>query len=183
MLKKHLCTHTHTHTHLVWIQLVFFHCVGVLDHLDELVAKPLPIETLHRTQDLTMHSHYDTALNNTLTLMTWQLTMHSHHEHHQWSHHLQTFARAVHHETSTTFQCSFVLLNTSLRGGPSNSSVPGGVTDTCESVTQWISTWCPPYTQWCHRHMWLSYTEDFNMLSTLHSGVSQTHVTQLHIGF
>ena len=128
-----------------------------------------------------MHSHYDTALNNALTLMTWLLTMHSHHEHHQWSHHLQTSAWEVHCETSTTFQRSFVLQNTSLRLGPSNSSVRGGVTDTSESVTHWVLTCRPPCALWCHSHMWVSYTLDFNILSTLHSVVShsQPHVSQL----
>ena len=126
------------------------------------------------TWHLTMHSH-----NNALTLMTWHLTMHSHHEHQQWAHHLQTFAWEVHRETSTTFQCSFVLQNTSLRVGPSNSSVRGGVTDTCESVTHWVLTCRLPCALWCHSHMWVSYTLDFNMLSTLHSVVSQPHVSQL----
>ena len=96
--------------------------------------------------------------------MTWHLTMHSHHEHQQWAHHLQTFAWEVHRETSTTFQCSFVLQNTSLRVGPSNSSVRGGVTDTCESVTHWVLTCRLPCALWCHNHM--CYKLDFDILST-----------------
>ena len=75
--------------------------------------------------------------------------------------------------------------------------MPCGVTATCESATHWILTCCPPCTQWCHSHMWVSYwiltccqpcalwchshmcyKLDFNMLSTLCPVVSQPHVLQ-----